>query len=147
MKNKNIIKWNSNSDFENKIGDFVCSQGNYDPSKYGNCNEINATVAFILYELGFNVKPCSGYVEVEKSYRNDSIENEFYYDPNHFWIKSDNRIIDLANLQFEGNVQNYDLTRVKYVQTRIHSINNQWVNKTIVNEIKKQKWFLMEVFK
>ena len=76
----------------------------YNPHVWGDCNEINSTLAVVLESLGFSVEVHTGYVNLDIPLDADEEELEDVYDPSHLWLKVNGETIDLAAAQFEGHV-------------------------------------------
>lgn len=116
----------------------------YDPSSWGDCNEINATAAYILQEkLKIKVELVSGYVALDNPLVSN-IDEPFdgVYDPAHMWILINGEILDFAAQQFEEHLNDFKGTpyfkgtHESYNKMEIHSIENEWVDHKIVDSIK-----------
>lgn len=116
----------------------------YDPTTWGDCNEINATVAYILHEkLKIDVTLVSGYVTLDHPLVSN-IDEPFdgVYDPTHMWILFNGEILDFAAMQFEDHIESFKGNpyfkglNENYNQVETHPIENEWVDKKIVESIK-----------
>lgn len=132
-----------------KLIDAVVAESNYDRDEWGNCNEINASVAYALTELGMKVKPVVGYVTLDQPLPPEEDEDsDGVYDPRHFWIEASGKIIDFAVKQFDGFL---DLAKGRdfiwieripcYHRTESIKTDNEWVDQKLVAEILKKVGF------
>ena len=64
----------------------------HNPHIWGECNEINSTIAKFLYIKGYNVKCVSGYVKCDLPTTDEMIN-----DPKHFWIEYNGKILDFSS--------------------------------------------------
>ena len=114
---------------------------NYNPSEFGDCNEINSTIAFFLKQKGFNVKCLVGCVLLDHPLVSN-IDEPFdgVYDPRHFWIELDGKVLDFASAQFKEHLENFNGIPYfngnceSYAHGEIVSLDNEWVDKKIINE-------------
>ena len=102
------------------------------PHIWGECNEINSTVAKFLKEKGFNIECVAGYVNCD---RPDSID--FVTDSQHFWLKYNGKILDFASQQFKNSFLDEELNNSmspyffgyseQYVEISSFPIENEWI--------------------
>lgn len=138
MKNyKNMTELELFSALSEKI------QNYYDPTQWGECNEINSTIGKFLTELGYEITCVAGYVKCDNATTIDWI-----YDPLHFWLLYKGNILDFASAQFKNSFidddlneklsKNYFLGKCDYyIEVSKHPIDNEWIDKEIFNELKK----------
>lgn len=123
-----------------KIGE-VIEESEFKPHIWGDCNNINATVAKFLTMKGFsNIIPVSGYVLCDVPDKVDYIT-----DPKHFWIKYNNCVLDFASMQFSKSFFDDELNNKmeeyfffgefeRYNEKASFSVDNEWVNSNLLNE-------------
>ena len=84
----------------------------YPNQKNGDCYEINSTIAYYLYDLGFKIKIIQGVVLLNKPFYDEVLEDNrpktkgITITPDHIWIKvytgKARRIYDFATKVFGG---------------------------------------------
>jgi len=109
----------------------------HSPSVWGECNQINSTIAKYLTLKGFKVQCVAGYVKCDNPTTVDWI-----HDPKHFWIKYNGKILDFAAQQFSKSFFNETLNELmsrdyfhgecdSYIEVADHPIDNEWVEENV----------------
>lgn len=117
---------------------------NYNPSIWGECNQINSTIAKFLSEKGFKIECIAGYVKCDNPTTVDLI-----YDPMHFWLKYNGKILDFASQQFKNSFQDYELNNKMnkdffygkcehYIEVATHKIDNEWIDDLVYSWLNKE---------
>lgn len=111
----------------------------YNQSVWGDCNDINATLAYILKEeLNMDVRCVSGYVQCD-----NPTTDEMVYDPKHFWIVLHGKVLDFACRQFNKSFSNQILNDAMnqcyfygecevFISSTEWNVDNEWVNHDLV---------------
>lgn len=117
--------------------------GKFDPTSWGDCNEINANAAYILknfYEQ--DVQLVSGHVELDNPMDPEDDEDEHgVYDPRHMWIQVAGMVLDFASLQFKDHIDempshNYFIGEMdNYKASNEISIDNEFVDKEFIAQV------------
>lgn len=106
----------------------------HNPNHWGECNEINATIAKFLHYHKFEIECVTGYVKCD-----NPTTDEMIYDPRHFWITYEGKILDFASQQFKDSFTDDDLNYKmnkpffygfcdNYIEVARHPIDNEWID-------------------
>lgn len=111
----------------------------YDPTSWGECNEINATAAYVLKNVYHqDVELVSGFVVLDHPLDPDDMTEESVFDPRHMWIKFNHQILDFASLQFTDHIEDFPThpyflgNHENYKELDHHPLENEWVDKSLV---------------
>lgn len=112
----------------------------YNPSKLGKSHEINTTINSFLNHQGINSECVAGYIALDKPITRNSFDpSSDLYDPVHCWILFNGQILDFASAQLDGHLEDFKALPYflgkseKYIDMEKIAVDNEWVNKSILN--------------